>query len=179
MQHQRIKTLHKYTYNIYFSVIHNRSFVLQNVRVDHLKLVCLQIVSAFGVILGLYEIYLLVKNNLEGHISESHYWFYRCSQLSSWVSYLDLFIYMPRSLEIISTLFLTSSMYRAFLQMVLLLASKLEHWFYVFCNPILCFWWILKPLLEIPHLLWSLSSLEVLLKRRLECIKLGSHQILI
>ncbi|XP_065007832.1 ABC transporter C family member 13 isoform X1 [Musa acuminata AAA Group] len=102
----------------------------RDVRVDHLKLVCLQIVSAFGVILGLYEIYLLVKNNLEGHISESHYWFYRCSQLSSW--------------------------------MVLLLASKLEHWFYVFCNPILCFWWIVKPLLEIPHLLWSLSSLEVI-----------------
>ncbi|RRT61777.1 hypothetical protein BHE74_00049773 [Ensete ventricosum] len=102
----------------------------RDVRVDHLKLLCLQIVSAFGVILGLYEIYLLVKNNLEGYISESHYWFYRCSQLSYW--------------------------------MVILLASKLEHWFSVFCNPILCFWWIIRPFLEIPHLLRSLSSLEVI-----------------
>ncbi|PKA65483.1 ABC transporter C family member 13 [Apostasia shenzhenica] len=38
------------------------------------------------------------------------------------------------------------------------LFSKFESWYTIFCNPILCFWWIVKPLLEIPLLLTVFSS---------------------
>ncbi|XP_038982338.1 ABC transporter C family member 13-like isoform X1 [Phoenix dactylifera] len=46
--------------------------------------------------------------------------------------------------------------------MTILLVSNFSYWFHVFCNPILCFWWILKPVLEIPLLLTKFSSLEVI-----------------
>ncbi|XP_073010335.1 ABC transporter C family member 13 isoform X3 [Typha latifolia] len=46
--------------------------------------------------------------------------------------------------------------------MVIVLISFYEYWFDIFCNPLLCFWWILKPLLEIPHLQYKFSLLEVI-----------------
>ncbi|XP_073104173.1 ABC transporter C family member 13 isoform X5 [Elaeis guineensis] len=46
--------------------------------------------------------------------------------------------------------------------MAILLVSQFRYWFHVFCNPILCCWWILKPVLEIPLLLTKFSSLEVM-----------------
>ncbi|XP_072993521.1 ABC transporter C family member 13-like isoform X2 [Typha latifolia] len=46
--------------------------------------------------------------------------------------------------------------------MVIVLISFYEYWFDIFCNPLLCFWWILKPLLEIPHLQYKFSLLECL-----------------
>ncbi|WOK92133.1 hypothetical protein Cni_G00824 [Canna indica] len=113
----------------------------RDARVDHLKLVFLQIISALGFFLALVEISLLMKNNLEGQISELHYWFYQISQLAYWV--------------------------------VIFIVSKFGHWFNVLCNPILCFWWIMKSLLQIPHFLTSLSSLEVT-----TCLREGSLVLL-
>ncbi|KAG1326565.1 hypothetical protein COCNU_01G004990 [Cocos nucifera] len=46
--------------------------------------------------------------------------------------------------------------------MTVLLVSQFRYWFHVFCNPILCCWWILKPVLEIPLLLTTFSSFEVI-----------------
>ncbi|OVA01330.1 ABC transporter [Macleaya cordata] len=45
---------------------------------------------------------------------------------------------------------------------VIMLFWKYDYWFSVFCNRVLCFWWIAKPLLEIPHLLTIFSSSEVI-----------------
>ncbi|OAY65185.1 ABC transporter C family member 13 [Ananas comosus] len=61
----------------------------------------------------------------------------------------------------------------SFYDILLLLMKSLEghdpeyyEWFFrcshVFCNPFLCLWWILKPLLEIPHLQYKFLSPEVI-----------------
>ncbi|KAM7471627.1 hypothetical protein LguiA_009810 [Lonicera macranthoides] len=47
----------------------------------------------------------------------------------------------------------------------ILLVSSYGYWFILF-NWILCLWWIVKPLLGIPHLLTAFSSLEALI-----CVK--------
>ncbi|XP_020082165.1 ABC transporter C family member 13 isoform X1 [Ananas comosus] len=46
--------------------------------------------------------------------------------------------------------------------MLILVFSTSKYWFSVFCNPFLCLWWILKPLLEIPHLQYKFLSPEVI-----------------
>ncbi|CAK9157465.1 unnamed protein product [Ilex paraguariensis] len=43
-----------------------------------------------------------------------------------------------------------------------LLVSKCDYWFSVFSYRILCFWWIMRPFLWIPHLQRTFSSLEAL-----------------
>ncbi|KAG0475640.1 hypothetical protein HPP92_015326 [Vanilla planifolia] len=48
------------------------------------------------------------------------------------------------------------------LKVTILLVSRYENWYLVLCNPILYFWWILKPLLETPHLWAIISSFEVM-----------------
>ncbi|XP_042377107.1 ABC transporter C family member 13-like isoform X1 [Zingiber officinale] len=108
-----------------------------DMRVDHKKLLVLQIVSCCGAFLALIELSLLMKNTIEGNLTGSHYWFYQISLLFYWI--------------------------------VILLVSRLEHWFYVLCNNILCFCWIIKPLMQIPHFLRSLLSRKVII-----CISEGS-----
>ncbi|KAG6511042.1 hypothetical protein ZIOFF_029091 [Zingiber officinale] len=108
-----------------------------DMRVDHKKLLVLQIVSCCGAFLALIELSLLMKNTIEGNLTGSHYWFYQISLLFYWI--------------------------------VILLVSRLEHWFYVLCNNILCFCWIIKPLVQIPHFLRSLLSRKVII-----CISEGS-----
>lgn len=56
--------------------------------------------------------------------------------------------------------FHTSSLI-SFLQLVAMLVSFHKSWLNIFSNSILCFWWILKILLEIPHYQYKFSSLEV------------------
>lgn len=46
--------------------------------------------------------------------------------------------------------------------------SKCDYWYSVFCNRIICFWWIVKPLLGFTYLQSTFSSLEVL-----RCLKDG------
>ncbi|KAL3511976.1 hypothetical protein ACH5RR_024693 [Cinchona calisaya] len=43
----------------------------------------------------------------------------------------------------------------------ILLFSTCDYWFVVFCNQILCLWWIAKPFLLIPHLQTAFYSQEV------------------
>ncbi|KAE7997228.1 hypothetical protein FH972_001878 [Carpinus fangiana] len=44
----------------------------------------------------------------------------------------------------------------------IILFSSLANYQYMFCNSVLCFWWIVKPLLGILYLLATFSSLEIL-----------------
>ncbi|KAL0903582.1 hypothetical protein M5K25_027971 [Dendrobium thyrsiflorum] len=44
---------------------------------------------------------------------------------------------------------------------IIVLVSKFENWYLIVCNLFLCFWWIAKPLLEIPHLQTVFSSSKV------------------
>ncbi|XP_010273753.1 PREDICTED: ABC transporter C family member 13-like, partial [Nelumbo nucifera] len=48
----------------------------------------------------------------------------------------------------------------------IILFSKCENWFFIFCDRVLCFWWIARPLFGIPHLHTVFSSLEVI-----QCLK--------
>ncbi|XP_059642397.1 ABC transporter C family member 13 isoform X2 [Cornus florida] len=52
----------------------------------------------------------------------------------------------------------------------ILFMSKCNKWFAIFCNRILCFWWIIKPLLGIPHLQTTFSSFEVLICLKEICV---------
>ncbi|KAJ4958746.1 hypothetical protein NE237_025857 [Protea cynaroides] len=44
----------------------------------------------------------------------------------------------------------------------IMLFSKCDIWFFIFYNRVLCFWWIAKPMLGIPHLKTTFSALKVI-----------------
>ncbi|XP_059595687.1 ABC transporter C family member 13 isoform X4 [Vitis vinifera] len=44
--------------------------------------------------------------------------------------------------------------------MIILVSSKKDSWCMIFCNRFLCFWWIAKSLLGLPHLQITFSSLQ-------------------
>ncbi|XP_052182316.1 ABC transporter C family member 13 isoform X3 [Diospyros lotus] len=48
----------------------------------------------------------------------------------------------------------------------ILLISNCDNWFLILCNWILCFWWVMKPLLGVPDLKTAFSSQEVV-----KCLK--------
>nr|POF09735.1 abc transporter c family member 13 [Quercus suber] len=54
----------------------------------------------------------------------------------------------------------------------ILLFSKSSNYHYIFCNLILCFWWIVKPILGIIYLLATLSSLGILRCLKESCVVL-------
>ncbi|XP_050286789.1 ABC transporter C family member 13 isoform X1 [Quercus robur] len=54
----------------------------------------------------------------------------------------------------------------------ILLFSKSSNYHYIFCNLILCFWWIVKPILGVIYLLATLSSLGILRCLKESCIVL-------
>ncbi|KAI3939222.1 hypothetical protein MKX01_002090 [Papaver californicum] len=45
---------------------------------------------------------------------------------------------------------------------VIMLHWKYDYWCSIFCNRVLCFWWIAKALFEFPHLVMVFSSPEVI-----------------
>lgn len=54
----------------------------------------------------------------------------------------------------------------------ILLFSKSSNYHYIFCNLILCFWWIVKPILGVIYLLATLSSLGILRCLKESCVVL-------
>ncbi|GMY33956.1 ABC transporter C family member 13, partial [Fagus crenata] len=52
----------------------------------------------------------------------------------------------------------------------IILFSKSANYHYIFCNPILCYWWIVKPLLGILYLLATFSSLEIFRCLKESCV---------
>ncbi|XXG51840.1 hypothetical protein AAC387_Pa03g0319 [Persea americana] len=99
-------------------------------RMHILEMVFLLAVPALAACLSFYDIVLLLKKGLKGQPIRHHELFFRCSQVTSWVT--------------------------------IILFLKCEHWFLIFFNRVLCFWWIVKPLLEIPHLQTKLLSLQAI-----------------
>lgn len=55
---------------------------------------------------------------------------------------------------------------------VVLFFSKCDRWFLIFFDWVICLWWIVKPLLEIPHLQKTFSSAEALICLKESCIVL-------
>ncbi|XP_043706853.1 ABC transporter C family member 13 isoform X2 [Telopea speciosissima] len=51
----------------------------------------------------------------------------------------------------------------------IMLFSKCDIWFFIFYHRILCFWWIAKPILGIPHLQTMFSSLKVVRNFKESC----------
>ncbi|CAL5444219.1 unnamed protein product [Camellia sinensis] len=52
----------------------------------------------------------------------------------------------------------------------ILLISNCNNWFATLCNRILCFWWVMKPLLGIPFLQTAFSSQEALRCLKESCV---------
>ncbi|XP_077238132.1 multidrug resistance-associated protein 11 isoform X2 [Tasmannia lanceolata] len=99
-------------------------------RMHLLEKVFLHFVPALVACLSFYNIFLLLKEALQGKTIVHDKWVFRCSQFMEW--------------------------------MTIILFLRCEYWFLIFFNRVLCFWWIVKILLEIPHLQTEFLSSEAI-----------------
>lgn len=118
--------------------------------------VFLLVLPIIGAFIACFDLIMLLSNTRKGRTVLYHEWLVRCSQLLVWVRLL-----------VILRAELKFSGFNSFgvLQTSILLVSRFGCWLFVLSNRVLCFWWIMKPVLAIPALHAVFSSLEVLIQQ--------------
>ncbi|KMZ74266.1 ABC transporter C family member 13, partial [Zostera marina] len=107
-----------------------RGYQESRVTRTHILMVFLLLVPIFGACASFFNISLLIKDSLHGHISKYHHWFISCSEFVLW--------------------------------MIVVLFIRCDYWSLIFCNPVFCFWWIMKVLLEVSHVFTIFSSSQAI-----------------
>lgn len=138
-------------------------------QMNFMEKLFLLFLPAIGVCISFLDGALLLKKALHGIFVAHHEWFFRCSQFASWVRiYLfiwflvEFFFIVVTCKNVLSfVMFSLSYWLLKNTQTLIILISKYFNGCQIFCNRILCFWWIIKLLLGILHSLTAYPPFKV------------------
>lgn len=124
----------------------------------------LHVLPVIGACMSFFDIALLLKKDLPGVFIVKHDWFFRCSQFAVWVRvFCVIYFFLNDVLYFLFFFSEFSSSHWLFenMQTVVILFSRCFNGCYIFCNRILCFWWIVKIILATLHLFATYPSFKV------------------